>query len=502
MPVFDVIPNAVAWLPWSSDAFARARVERKPVLLSISATWCHWCHEMDRTSYADPSIISLIAKRFIPIRVDADARPDISERYNLGGWPTTAFLTPDGAILAGGTFVPLERMAGALAQVADAFAARGPGLITNEPAAAPARKAGPSLSLDDLSARVFATFDPDHGGFGVEPKFPLVAPLHLALDLFAETDDPRYETIATVTLDAIGWGGLHDDVDGGFFRYAATRDWQLPHFEKMLDVNAALLRVYLDAGAALGVSRYTERAADALRYIQTWLADPVDGAWWGSQRADNRYYAATTVQERLPLPAPAVGGILYADWNAAMAAAALQAAGIFHDDGLRDFALKSLERVLLGCYKPGAGVAHYLDRGPRVRGLLADQMAMAAANLDAFDVTGNIVYEMMAEELAHYAVRTMWDERDGGFFDRAGDVPDAGDGAPAEPGIGLMRLRLKPFALNCDASRTLRRLAAASGDNEFTGIADRILVAMAPLAPDQGPLAAHYVLAVRTAARG
>jgi uncharacterized protein YyaL (SSP411 family) len=107
---------------------------------------------------------------------------------------------------------------------------------------------------------------------------------------------------------------------------------------------------------------------------------------------------------------------------------------------------------------------------------------------------------MMAEELAHYAVRVMWDERDGGFFDRAADAAEAGDGA--EPGIGLMRVPLKPFALNCDASRTLRRLAAASGDNEFTGIADRTLAAMAPLAPDQGPLAAHYVLALRAAARG
>lgn len=502
MPAFDVIPNAVAWLPWSSDAFTRARAERKPVLLSISATWCHWCHEMDRTSYADPSIISLITTRFIPIRVDADARPDISERYNLGGWPTTTFLTPDGAILAGGTFVPVERMAGVLAQVADAFEARGHGFPQPEPRETVAHDPHPPLPLDELCTRIFSTFDSAHGGFGVEPKFPLVAPLHLSLELFADTHDLRYERIATATLDGMGWGGLHDDVDGGFFRYATTRDWQLPHFEKMLDVNAALLRVYLDAGAALDVARYTERAADALRYIQTWLADPVDGAWWGSRQADDRYYAATSVQERLALPAPAAGGVLYADWNAVMVSAALQAAGVFNDDGLRDFALKSLERVLLGCYKPGAGVAHYLDRGPRVRGLLADQMAMAAANLDAFDVTGNIVYEMMAEELAHYAVRVMWDERDGGFFDRARDDADAGDGAAVEPGIGLMRVPLKPFALNCDASRTLRRLAAASGDHEFTRIADRTVAAMAPLAPDQGPLAAHYVLAVRAATRG
>ena len=106
-----------------------------------------------------------------------------------------------------------------------------------------------------------------------------------------------------------------------------------------------------------------------------------------------------------------------------MVSAALHAARTFEDDGLRDFALQSLERVLLACYKPGGGVAHYCRRpAVGVRGLLADQFAMASASLDAFEASGNIVYEMMAEELAHYAVRTMWDETGGGFFDRAPDV--------------------------------------------------------------------------------
>jgi uncharacterized protein YyaL (SSP411 family) len=155
--------------------------------------------------------------------------------------------------------------------------------------------------------------------------------------------------------------------------------------------------------------------------------------------------------------------------------------------------LKSFERIVLTCYKPGMGVAHYFDGEPRVRGLLADQIAMAAAGLDAFEASENIVYEMMAEELAHYAIRTMWDAQGGGFFDRA-DGPD-----DAEPAIGLMRRPLKPFALNCDASRTLRRLALSSGDSEFAAVADRTIAAMAPLAAAQGPLAAHYLLAVRAA---
>ena len=489
MPSLRVLSNGVAWLPWSSQAFARARGERKPVLLAISATWCHSCHEMDRTSYADPFIATFINERFVPIRVDADERPDISERYNLGGWPTTAFLTPEGDILAGGTFVPIERMPGVLAQVADAFASRTGGAPPAGHALA-AENRGRAMDEAALTALVFSTFDETGGGFGVEPKFPLIAPLQLAADLFAESGDPTCETILIASLDAMGWSALYDEVDGGFFRYATTRDWQLPHFEKLLDVNAGLTRLYLTAGDALHIGRFTERGADTLRYIQTWLADPVDGGWRNSQHADHLYYAAATVDARRAVPAPPVGASMYADSNAAMVSTALLAARVFDDDGLREFAVKSLERVLLNCYKPGAGVAHYHDGQARVRGLLADQFAMAEACLDVFDLTGNIVYEMMAEELGHYAIRVMWDEREGGFFDRAQD----------EAPIGLMNRRLKPFVTNCDASRTLRRLAAASGEGEFGSIANRTVEAMAPLAPDQGPLAAHYVLAMRAAA--
>lgn len=495
MPSFIGLSHGVAWHPWSRLAFTRARTEHKPVLLSISAAWCGTCREMDRTSYADPAIATLINRRFVAVRVDADERPDISERYNLGGWPTTAFLTPEGEILAGGTFVPLERIGEILQQVADTFASRPFGAAAgNDPhVEVAARREIGTVSDAELSAAVFSTFDDTYGGFGVEPKFPLVAPLQLALDDWITTRDPMAETVLVATLDAMGWSAIYDEVDGGFFHYATTRDWQRPHVEKLLDVNAALTRLYLEAGAALEMSRFTERGADTLRYLQTWLADPVDGGWRGSQQADDEYYGAASVEERRARPAPAVNPPLYADSNGLMVQTALHAAQVFNDDGLCEFAVKSLERILLACYKPGAGVAHYFDGQPRVRGLLADQFAMAAACLDVFDLTGNVVYRMMAEELAHYAVRTMWDPRDGGFFDRAGQDE-------SDPPIGLMSRPLKPFVANCDASRTLRRLASVSAEQEFASLAGRTLLAVAPSARAHGPLAAHYLLAVRAAA--
>jgi uncharacterized protein YyaL (SSP411 family) len=478
---------AVRWLSWSANAFARARDEDKPVLLSIVAPWCATSARMDRTSYANDAVCTLVNDRFVPIRVDADRRPDISERYSLGGWPTTAFLTADGMIVGGGTFVTVDRMPSVLERVLDAFTSRRDEILSNSQRTRTMEERQPSPDVELLSV-VFDSFDREHGGFGTEPKFPVSGPLELALTTYGDSQDAEMARIVETTLDAMGWGALYDEIDGGFFRCAARRDWHLPHQEKLLSVNAQLLRLYVEAGETLRAARYREKAADVLRYVQTWLADQADGGWAGSQHSDDVYYSAGA-DERRATPPPPVDGAFYAGWNAAMASAVLRIAEALDDASVGEFALKSLERVLLGCYTPGGGVAHCLEEHASVRGLLDDQIAMAAAQLDAHAATGNVVYQMMAQELVHYALRTMWDDREGGFFDRS--VPDEQDR------IGLMDERLKPFVTNCEAVRVLRRLAETTGDREFDARADATLAVLAPLAAGQGPLAAHYLLARR-----
>jgi uncharacterized protein YyaL (SSP411 family) len=365
-------------------------------------------------------------------------------------------------------------MPAVLTRAADLFAAAAKPTTPRLPEPSPPSSPSPSAAIGDADviAAVFATFDAEHGGFGTQPKFPLAAPIELALKLYRDTRDTRMARIAETTLDAIGWGALFDEVEGGFFRCADQRDWRRPRREKLLDVNAALLRVFVDAADALRTTRYLERAGDILRYVQTWLADQADGGWSGSQRGADG----------------SVDHTLYSGANAIMASAALRASAAMNDTGLGEFALRSLERVLLAAYRPGEGVAHYIDDGrPFVRGLLDDQIAMASAQLDAYDATGNIVYAMMAQELAHFAIRTMWDEEQGGFFDRSV--------ANDDERIGSMGDRLKPFATNCDAAGMLRRLADVSGEPAFAERANAALSALAPQAIGQGPLAAHYLLA-------
>ena len=460
----------IDWEAWSAEAFARAARERKPVLLSITAAWCQACHEMDRTTYSDAAVANAIRTHFVAIRVDTDQRPDINERYNLGGWPTTAFLTPSGAVLGGGTFVTVERMPGILKRVADECSSRvglfaGGQDITTPTPLPPDLPASCSLpEVETIIESIFSTYDEEFGGFGVEPKFPHTAPLHLAIELWRETDSPRWKSIVERTLDAMARGGLHDARGGGYFRYATTRAWQLPHREKLLETNAAILRVSADASLAFGRAIDRERCAALVEFLRRTLrAD--DGGYYGSD------------SDR----------ILYADGNAAAARALLAASVALDDRALGGEALASFERVLLACYKPGQGVAHFFDGRAHVRCLLGDQIAVVHALMDAYDLGAGEPYRMLAEELSIYASTRMWDAAGGGFFDRTDEDDD----------LGLLKERRKPFVGNAEAAAALARVALAGGDPSLMDRARAAMRAAAAQLDGQGVQAAHYVLALR-----
>jgi uncharacterized protein YyaL (SSP411 family) len=454
----------IAWLPWSADAFARAAREQKPVLLSITAAWCRACHEMDRVTYGDPRVAPLVHERFVPVRVDTDRRPDINERYNLGGWPTTAFLTANGDLIGGGMFIAAERMPGILLRVAEAFASRAEEIaqarIANRAPSAPSV----SIETGTLIETIFSTFDEEFGGFGIEPKFPHTAPLHLAMALYRDTGNGRWRRIVERTLDAMVDGELWDRQAGGFCRYATTRDWQQPHEEKLLETNALLLRAYAEAALVFNRTVDRERCREIVSFLTTRLRSD-QGGYHGSD-ADH---------------------VLYADANAAAASALLAAAAALEEEDLAREALASLERVVLACYKPGLGVAHYFDGSAQVRGLLVDHVSMIGALLDAHAVSDGEPYRMMAEELVHYMARETWDAAEGGFFDRAGMADD----------IGLLRTRRKPFVANADAAIVCERLHRAGHEFDLRQYAAGALEAAARQAAGQGPLAAHYVLAER-----
>ena len=484
-------PSSVEWRSWSASTFGDARVAGAPVLLSLGPSWCRATASMASDTYADPAVAALIADRFIPIRVDAGARPDIADRYSLGGWPTTAFLTPDGDLLGGETYITRERMRDLLPRVADAFAAQRDAIADRRgpPADAPVPAAAPDQTIDGwFASHLLDQFDAMHGGFGDGPKRVHAAALEYAARRAAAGDD-RFGEVVDRTLRAIGWGGLYDSVNGGVFRYCARSDWTEPATEKLLGVNAAVLRLLLERDG----DEYRERATHLIRYVRRTLLGRPDGraVFFASQRADPGHYRGADRRTSAAGAPPAVDRALYADRTALMVQGWARAATVLGDETLLEDAVDALEHVVAGTYERGGGIAHRAGEGAGeaglVRGLLGDQVAASGALLDFHVVTERDVYLDMAQELMHFCMHRLWDDAAGAFRDRV----------HADDDIGLLREPVYPFALNCDAARVLLRLARLTGQPRFHDRAVSTLAAQTGAARPHGADAAPYALALQ-----
>jgi uncharacterized protein len=489
--------SGVQWREWNDDTFRRARELDRPILLDISAVWCHWCHVMDQTSYADPAVVDLIDQYYVPVRVDNDRRPDVNERYNMGGWPTTAFLTPTGDVLTGATYIPPEQMRRILVQVAEYYRTNKQEITAklSQRPPTPVQPSGtPGVQVDratvaNVLQSVHDSFDQAHGGFGDEPKFPHPDAIELALRDDQDSGNTTSLTVVVKTLDAMAGGGLYDPIEGGFFRYSTTRDWSIPHFEKMLEGNAGLLTNYLRACQVTGNSRYAEVARDIMRYLNTVLSEQAQGGFYGSQDADEQYYSLA-LDERRKRPTPFVDHTLYVDWNAMMASAYLLAGAVLADQNVQDFALRTLARLWQTCHHARQGMCHFYDGQPQMPGLLSDQVHMGVALLDAYQATGDPVYLDHAEELATFCAQSLA-AAGGGFYDRVED-PDA---------LGNLRTPLVPLPANAVAARFLLRLFWLTGKQDYGDMAQRTLLRFAPTYARMGYFAAPYALAVDEALR-
>lgn len=488
-------PQAIDWLEWDRSAFDRARRSDRPVLLALVAPWCEHCARMDRTTYARPDVARAVRERFVAIRVNADRRPDVTDRYNLGGWPTTTFLTPEGVAFGGGTFIEPDRMLEVLGRVTDAFVRRRTEIealvlerVVPRDVLPPPREASgrDDESVQWLSSELFARFDAEWGGFGRRAKFPHVPALTLLLERFADTGDAAAARMVSASLDGIA--GLVDETNGGFFRYASNRDWSGRRTEKLLRENAQLVRAHLEAGRVLGRSDYHDRAMRALDWARRTLARS-GGGFGASQAAGAAYYDAAAASRP-----PAVDATQYADANAEMVVALLRAAQITGDGDLCAGALAALEHVVLTGYHPGRGVSHVVGAEPDVCGLLTDQLGVIEALLMAQLATGRLSYSMLAVELMEYAIGGMWDQTGGGFRDRADGAPDTAWLPAARP--------FRPFAANCTAARLLDRLAVVTGRIAYRDRAKHVLERLAASYRDDPLLGACYGLAVREVCRG
>lgn len=281
--------DAVAWRPWGEAALAEARRADKPILLAIGYFACRWCHVMQRESYRDPAIGARINSHFIPILVDREERPDVDSVYQLQalhlsqptGWPLTLFLAPTGEAFFGGTYFPKSETGGApsFATVLNEVAA----VWRDDPASAAAegRRAAAALrvalnpppgtldsgALDASGLKLLEAVDPFHGGFGKAVKFPRVPALEALWRAHLRTGDKDLALAVVRALRAMAEGGLYDHVGGGFFRYTVDPEWRVPHYEKMLNVNAALLSLLTEAWRETGEDLFARRARETAAFL-------------------------------------------------------------------------------------------------------------------------------------------------------------------------------------------------------------------------------------------
>ncbi len=454
--------NPVDWYPWGDEALRRARLESRPILLSIGYAACHWCHVMERESFEDAATARVMNERFVCVKVDREERPDLDSLYmdavvtltGSGGWPMTVFLTPEGEPFFGGTYFPPEPRHGlpALTQVLlavsdawetqrDEVRSSSANLAEHIRSAARLAPSTDPLTLELLAeaqASLRAVFDPTWGGFGRAPKFPPAPVLEFLLRRGEEEMTRR-------TLDAMAAGGMHDLVGGGFHRYSVDARWLVPHFEKMLYDNALLASVYLHAAKRFADRGYREIADRTLDYLERELrldgggfasaqdadTDGVEGltfTWAPGEGAPeellepfehDRYVLrgelgdderARLLEIRSQRPQPARDDKAIASWNGLALAAFAQAGRVDTATRLAEF--------LLGPLSTSDGRLHRTWRGGVAKGTgyVEDYADVVYGLMELHTASGDPRFLLEAYRLAQVAVTLFADDEHGGFF--------------------------------------------------------------------------------------
>jgi len=339
--------NPVDWYPWGKDAFDKARLEDKPVLLSVGYSTCHWCHVMAHESFEDEGISKMINDHFIAIKVDREERPDIDHIYmtattamtGQGGWPLTVFLTPQGDPFYGGTYFPpyakwgspgFIDLLGSIAagwksdreNILSSSRSITDGLRRNTQAASSSGIMDETL-LDKAFRQMRGQFDAANGGFGSAPKFPMGHNLSFLLRYHKRREEPEALSMAEKTLTAMAQGGIWDHLGGGFHRYSTDQNWHVPHFEKMLYDQALLSRAYLEAYQVTGSGGYSRVARGTLDYVLSSMTDK-EGGFYSAEDADSfeapgghskegafYVFSQSEIEEALGLEAAAVFNYCY-----------------------------------------------------------------------------------------------------------------------------------------------------------------------------------------------
>ncbi len=460
----------VDWHRWGPEPFEAAADADAPVLLSLTAPWCEWCRRMDEAAYSDPTLAANVDDAFVPVRVDADRHPRVRERYNMGGFPSTVFLTPSGEVLSGATYLGVEGLRQVLDSVRATWDADGAaaGRVPRSLADAEAPGGEVTAAIEaHMVEQVAAAFDDEYGGWGSGAKFPLARTVEFA----CKRDRER----ATRTLEAVRTH-LYDTYGGGFYRFAETRRWGDPHREKLTDENAALVRAFTTGYLYTGEDSYRETAEGTVDYLTTtaWTGDA-----FAASQAESDYYLLEPA-EREAAEAPAVDPTVLADRNGLAAEALFRFAAVTDHEGAARYAERALASVLETLVEDGRVARYEGDRAET--GLLVDHARVLAGLTAAAQVTGPDGWLAPARAVADDAIDRLV-ATDGAFL----------DGEPT--GAALLDHPLRPLETNGEMADALLDLWGLTGDDRYRTAAVDALAAFAGAADRMGVEAAGYAAA-------
>ncbi|RKD88136.1 DUF255 domain-containing protein [Halopiger aswanensis] len=445
----------VEWREWGQDAFDEAAAADTPVLLSLTATWCDHCHEMDAETYAEPRIAANINDSFVPVRVDVDRYPRVRDRYNMGGFPSTVFLAPDGNVLTGAGYLGADGMRQVLDSVRTMWQTKGSGAAR---VPRPLREDNPPAGelTDDIEAAMLGqlteTYDEVAGGWGQSPKFPLPDALEFALK--------RDREMALRSFDAVS-ANLLDEYDGGFYRFATDRDWGGVQREKLLDSNGGLVRAFANAYLLTGKNEYREPAERTIDFLTTtlWNGD-VDGFANSQAPGEDDAYSLDAT-DRASADEPPVDDGVFAGPNALAIDGLLTYYAYTDDERARRYAERALATLREDLLAADGVVAHQhtADGTDAPTPLLTNQ----ARALEALTTAASVLdteFLADAQRVADATIEHLHDEDS--FVD-----------GPAE-GVGLLDRPLRPLDANVAFADALIDLAELTeGTDETDADADR-----------------------------
>lgn len=416
------LSHLIHWLESEDDVFRKAREQDRPVMLFLAAFWCRYCQRMDEGAFSDRENMALLNAYFVALRIENSKRPDVDARYNLNGWPTIAFLTPNGKLLAAANYLPTEEFKEFLLNVYMEYEQRKDeirlreSVDTSDSAAAQrVEKDLPSVSsLREIADVVLALADRVNGGYGSGQKFIQAEANEFLLSRYEASKESACLDHVRLTLDRMRGSPIYDEKEDGYFRTTTGADWAQPHREKLLAEQAGLLGNCLRLFRITQRSEYARMAEEIIGYLDKKLFDPSKPAFFGCEdflrREPNE---DATAEEFFTI----IDDCVYSDANAQAIVSYLEAAAILNKPDCKTRALSVLDFLWRHNWSEHEGMFHYSDAAPHAPGLLSDQAHMGIALVQAFRATDEAHFLERASELAEFLLAHLTNPA-GGYYDR------------------------------------------------------------------------------------